>query len=238
MSADLAHLDAATLVVTILGAPYKCPPAPYEAAFLVDEHLRGRGVRDAIEMVVTTPQLMSLPAAGSDISQFVADALKDRDIELRTGQSVQAIDVGTRTVSFADGGQLEYALLLAVPRAVPPQVVADSPLAGEGGWIQPDRETLRTSFDRVYAVGDCTAPPPPKAGIFAEAMGRVATRNIATEIDGGHGDRFDGKGYCFLEFPGQRASALEGDFFAEPPDVRMAEPDTETFARKQAFETE
>jgi sulfide:quinone oxidoreductase len=236
MRADLAHLDAGTLVVAILGAPYKCPPAPYETALLLDEHLRDRGIRDAIELVVTTPQPMTLPAAGSDISQFVADALEDRDIELCTEQSVQAIDA--RTVSFTGGGRLEYALLLAVPQAVPPQVVADSPLAGEGGWIQPDRETLLTRFERVYAAGDCTASPPPKAGIFAEAEARVAARNIAAEIDGGPGDRFDGTGYCFLEFPGQRASALEGHFFAQPPDVRLAEPDTETFARKQAFETE
>jgi sulfide:quinone oxidoreductase len=163
MRADLAHLDAGTLVVAILGAPYKCPPAPYEAAFLLDEHLRGRGVRDAIELVVTTPQPMTLPAAGSDISQFVAEALEDRGIERRTEHSVQAIDVETRTLSFAHGGRLQYALLLAVPQALPPQVVADSPLAGEGGWIQPNRETLLTRFERVYAAGDCTASPPPKA---------------------------------------------------------------------------
>ena len=159
MRADLAHLDAGTLVVTILGAPYKCPPAPYEAALLLDEHLRGRGVRDAIELVVTTPQPMTLPAAGPEISHFVAEALKDRDIELRTEQSVRAIDVDSRTVSFAADGQLEYALLLAVPQAVPPQVIVHSPLAGEGGWIQPDRETLLTRFERVYAAGDCTASP-------------------------------------------------------------------------------
>ena len=238
MRADLAHLDAGTLVVTILGAPYKCPPAHYEAALLLDEHLRGRGVRDAIELVVTTLQPMTLPAAGPEISHFVAEALKDRNIELRTEQSVRAIDVDSRTVSFAADGRLEYSLLLAVPQAVPPQVIAHSPLAGEGGWIQPDRETLLTRFERVYAAGDCTASPPPKAGIFAEAEARVAARNIAAEIDGGPGDRFDGTGYCFLEFPGQRASTLEGHFFAQPPEVRLAEPDTETFARKQAFETE
>src|SRR5215218_6833738 len=104
MRADLAHLDAGKLVVAVLGAPYKCPPAPYEAALLLDDHLRARGVRDAIELVVTTPQPMTLPAAGPKISQFVADALKDRGIELRTEQSVQAIDADTRTVSFADGG--------------------------------------------------------------------------------------------------------------------------------------
>jgi sulfide:quinone oxidoreductase len=238
MRADLADLDAGTLAVAILGAPYKCPPAPYEAALLLDEHLRGRDVRDAIELVVSTPQPMTLPAAGPEISHFVAEALKDRDIELRTEQSVQAIDVDSRTVSFAGDRQLEYALLLAVPQAVPPQVVVDSPLAGEGGWIQPDRETLHTRFERVYAAGDCTASPPPKAGIFAEAGARVAARNIAAEIDGGPGDRFDGTGYCFLEFPGRRASTLEGHFFAQPPEVRLAEPDAETFARKQAFETE
>jgi sulfide:quinone oxidoreductase len=238
MRADLAHLDAGTLALAILGAPYKCPPAPYEAALLLDEHLRGRGVRNAIELVVTTPQPMTLPAAGPEISHFVAEALKDRDIELRTEQRVQAIDVDSHTVSFAGTAQLEYALLLAVPQAVPPQVIVDSPLAGEGGWIQPDRETLLTSFERVYAAGDCTASPPPKAGIFAEAEARVAARNIAAEIDGGVGDRFDGTGYCFLEFPGQRASALEGHFFAQPPEVRLAKPDAETFARKQAFETD
>ena len=239
MRADLAHFDSGTLVLAILGAPYKCPPAPYEAAFLLDEHLRGRGVRDAIELVVTTPQPMTLPAAGPEVSQFVADTLEDQGIELRTEQSVQAIDVDTRTVSFADGGQLQYTLLLEVPQAVPPQVVADSALTGEGGgWIQPDRETLLTRFERVYAAGDCTASPPPKAGIFAEAEARVAARNIASEIDGGPGDRFDGTGYCFLEFPGQRASALEGHFFAQPPEVHLAEPDTETFVRKQAFESE
>src|SRR5215207_993093 len=236
MRANLARLDAGTLVVTVLGAPYKCPPAPYEAAFLLDEHLRGRGVREAIELVVTTPQPMTLPAAGPQVSQFVADTLEDQGIELRTEQSVQAIDVDTRKVSFADGGQLQYTLLLEVPQAVPPQVVADSALAGEGGgWIQPDRETLLTRFERVYAAGDCTASPPPKAGIFAEAEARVAARNIASEIDGGPGDRFDGTGYCFLEFPGQRASALEGHFFAQPPEVHLAEPNTETFVRKQAF---
>lgn len=239
MRTDLARLDSGTLVVPVLGTPYKCPPAPYEAAFLLDDYLRGRGVRDQVQLLVTTPQPMTMPGAGSEVSTFVADALTDRGIQLRTEQSVQTIDPDARTVLFADGDRLPYTLLLAVPQAVAPQVVADSPLAGEGGWIHPDRETRRTDFDRVYAVGDCTASPPPKAGIFAEGMARVAARNIAAEVDGGQGDRFDGTGYCFLEFPEQRAATLEGNFFAEPkPDVRMAEPDTDTFTRKHAFEAE
>lgn len=50
---------------------------------------------------------------------------------------------------------------------------------------------------------------------------------------------YDGAGYCFLEFDGRRAAALEGEFFAQPkPRLRMAEPDADTYARKEAFEAE
>src|SRR5215208_2757492 len=88
---------------SLLGAPYNCPPAPYETAFLLDEYLRGRGVRYAIELVVSTPLPMTLPAAGPGNSQFVAEALKDWVIELLTGQRIQAIDVDTR-IEYSTGG--------------------------------------------------------------------------------------------------------------------------------------
>ena len=56
--------------------------------------------------------------------------------------------------------------------------------------------------------------------------------------DGGTATPYDGAGYCFSEFNGRRAAALEGQFFAKPkPILRMVEPDTETYARK-AFEAE
>lgn len=244
MRADLARIDSGTLAIPILGVPYKCPPAPYEAAFLVDEYLRAAGVRDDVHMVVTTPQPATLPVAGPSASQLVAETLAQRGIELRTDHEVQRIDSPARTVRFADHDPLEYALLLAVPQATAPAVIADSPLAGKGGWIWPDRHTLQTAFDGVYAAGDCTMLPTatnvvPKAGVFAEGTARVAARNIAAVITGSDPVRYDGSGYCFLEFPDRRAAALEGDFFADPkPQVRLAEPDTDTFERKQAFESE
>jgi sulfide:quinone oxidoreductase len=92
---------------SLLGAPYNCPPAPYETAFLLDEYLRGRGVRYAIELVVSTPLPMTLPAAGPGNSQFVAEALKDWVIELLTGQRIQAIDVDTR-IEYSTGGEEEW----------------------------------------------------------------------------------------------------------------------------------
>jgi len=240
MRAELERLQRGRVIVAVLGAPYMCPPAPYETAFLVEEHLRRHGVRENVEVVVSTPMSSPLPMAGREVERIVADGLAGQGIELRTGQEVAEIDTHAKVASFADGASLEYDLLLGVPPAVPPAVISDSPLAGEDGWVWPDPETGRTAFERVYAVGDCTSVENlPKAGVFAEALGRVAAANVAAEIDGAPGARYDGAGYCFLEFNGRRAAALQGEFFAKPkPKLWMAQPDTETFARKQAFEAE
>ena len=117
-------------------------------------------------------------------------------------------------------------------------------LAGDSGFIEPDPRTLRTGFDRVYAVGDCTHIPNaigalPKAGVFAAAEGTAAATNIAADLLGTAEARFDGHGYCFLELPGERVAFVQGDFLAEPrPDVTLTEADHEQFLRKQAYERE
>ncbi|HEY8637139.1 MAG TPA: FAD/NAD(P)-binding oxidoreductase, partial [Candidatus Limnocylindrales bacterium] len=50
------------LAIGIFGVPYPCPPAPFELAMLVDERLRARGIRGAIE--VFSPLPLSLPILG------------------------------------------------------------------------------------------------------------------------------------------------------------------------------
>lgn len=198
MREALGRLGTGRVVIPVLGGPYKCPPAPYEAAFLIDEYLRARGVREQVGVVVTTMLPATLPLAGADVSDMVAEALGDRGIELRTEHVVEGIDCDARRLSFAGGSTLDYTLALAVPQAVPPAVVADSPLAGEDDWIWPDRYSGRTSFDGVYAVGDCTAMETlPKAGVFAEAMGVVAAKNIIADITGKVSSRYDGAGLLF-----------------------------------------
>src|SRR4029078_31286 len=41
----VADFSTGTAIVGVCGTPFKCPPAPSEAALLLDELLRGRGVR-------------------------------------------------------------------------------------------------------------------------------------------------------------------------------------------------
>lgn len=237
----LADLDHGTIAVSILGAPYLCPPAPFEAALVIDEWLRARGRRNNIDIVVSTPQPITLPVAGPDASHFLAERLSERDVTVLTEHKVDTIS-SDGTVRFANGKLLHADVRLGVPAAAPPRVV--QPLADDSGWIRPDRETFATSTARVYAVGDCTVVPTasaqlPKAGVFAEAEGKVAAINLAADIHGGDRATFDGRGYCFLELPGRTVARVEGNFYAEPqPDVAMSPPDEASFAAKQQWEAD
>lgn len=239
---DLESAKEGRVVVSILGAPFKCPPAPFEAALIVDELARRRGVRDDLDVVLSTPQPMTLPVAGKDASQYVAQHLADRGVELLTEHKVTEVDGDSHRVRFENGSELEYTVLLGVPASAPPPVVRQSPLAAASGWIEPDKRTLQTHFDSVYAVGDCTAIPTakgmlPKAGVFAASEGLVAANNIAAELSGGEHSELYGDGFCFLELPGRRVAYVEGDFFAEPaPDLHITDASEELFRRKQEYE--
>jgi sulfide:quinone oxidoreductase len=242
--ADLAALAEGRLLVSILGAPYLCPPAPFEAALLVHEQLQRRGLSDRVEVVVTTPQPLTLPVAGPDASGFLADRLGERGITVLTEHVVESVDHEAGTTRFGNGVSLDWQLMLAVPAAAPPPVLANSTLAGPSGWVQPDRRSFATSAERVYAVGDCTMIPTanaqlPKAGVFAEAQGVIAGANLAADLYGGDRASFDGHGFCFLELPGRKVAMVSGDFYAEPrPNVRLTPGDEASFAKKQQWEQE
>src|SRR5438477_5090563 len=51
----LPKFSSGRVIVGICGAPYKCPPAPSEAALLLHDHLVARHVRDACEITLVTP---------------------------------------------------------------------------------------------------------------------------------------------------------------------------------------
>jgi sulfide:quinone oxidoreductase len=239
MREALATFHGGRIVVAILGVPYKCPPAPFEATFLIDQHLRERGIRDRTELEVVTVQPSPLPVAGPEASARVAKSLNERNVTLHADAKEPVVDAAAGEVRWA-GGSLSFDLLFGVPQHVPPPVLVES----AGGWLRPDASTLATEHERVYAVGDCTAIPNavgeiPKAGVFAEAEGRIVADRIAAEIGGGDSPTFDGHGYCFLEFAQGKAAKVEGDFFASPrPDVTLQEPDEATFAEKEAFVTD
>ncbi len=239
----LAQIERGRIGLVIAGVPYSCPPAPYECAMLIDDHLRERGVREAVEVTIVTLQPMLLPNAGRAGSKWLAERLESKGIGFEVGRRIERFEPG-RAV-FADG-VLEADLWIVVPPHRAPAVVRESGLTEEGEWIQVDRRTMETGFQHVYAVGDVTqiklanGLPLPKAGLIAELQGQAVAASIAAEV----GNRqltagFDGHGYCYLEMGKLEATMIEGYFYAEPePEVRIGEISGHTRDDKHRFEAE
>lgn len=240
----LGQFNGGRIVIVIAGGPYKCPPAPFECAMLLEEHMRDRGLRERTEIAVITFQPILLPNAGKEGSAWLAEQLSSRGIGFQTGCKVERVEAG-RAV-FVGGETVPADVLIGVPPHRPPAVVGGSGLTGDGDWIVVDAATLRTRYERVFAIGDVTqiklanGLPLPKAGLIAELEGTHVAAAIAADCAAGASPAdFDGRGYCFVEMGKSLATRLEGEFFARPePRVRVLEASELHAAEKRRFEAD
>ena len=237
----LSEFRGGRLSIGIFGAPYKCPPAPYEMALLINDSLMSRGIKASME--VFTPQPMSLPILGQTGCDLIESRLADKGITFLPNHKATAVEVGE--VVFADKRR-PFDLLLGVPPHRPPAVVRESGLVDGSGWVSVNPRTLETQFPGVYAIGDvvqislANGKPLPKAGVFAEAMGETVADRIAAVFSGQEPKvTFKGEGGCYLEVGGGKAMMVQGSFLAEPgPEVTLTEATAGYLEEKRSFETQ
>lgn len=226
------------VLISVLGEPFKCPPAPCEGAMLLHQYFSDRGVRDNIEITVTSPWGRPIPPS-PDGSKAILDRFAEYGVTFMKETLVTGIDPTTKRARLSDGGTLPYDLFLGIPRHRAPAVVTESALA-EGGWIPVGRGTLLTKFPNVYAVGDCTSVGTPKAGVFAENASKVVAAEILASISGGTGPApYGGTGTCYVEFGDHNVARLDADFFGGPsPVAPLTAPSAQTAQEKKDFATD
>jgi len=233
----LADFDGGRVLVSVLGQPFKCPPAPFEGSFLLHEHFTQRGIRDSVRMSTTFPMQRPVPVTDA-VAQLFRDGLAERGIEELPGSVVTGIDPATRTAQLASGETLSYDLFIGIPVHRAPDVLAASGLTVDG-WVPVDQANLRTRFPGVYALGDvCTGPRTvPKAGIFAESAALVVAADIAAAISGAEPPApYEGSGICYAEFGAGLVSKVEINFLGrEGPQAQRFEPSLEYALEKEEF---
>ncbi len=231
----LRRFTGNSVAMVVASMPYKCPGAPLEGAMLIADFLSRQAQSGKTKVSLYTPEPQPMPVAGPDLGKAAVDMLSARGIEYFPGSRLQSVDPASRRIAFDGKGEVDYDLLVAIPPHRCPQVVAQSGLTRETGWIPVDRGTLRTNVENIYAIGDVTSIPLPgrwnpeapmslpKAGVFAHTQGLVAAHRIVGEITGeSTAEVFCGDGYCMLEAGEDLAGFAYGNFFAEPsPQVKL-----------------
>jgi sulfide:quinone oxidoreductase len=238
----IKKMKSGNIAISIMGMPYKCPPAPFEASLLIDSMLRDDGVRDSIQIHFYSPAPITLPAAGPEISKKILSLISSENIIFHDSCKIKSIE---KNKLIFQNGEAYFDLLLAVPPHVAPKVIYESGLAKEGGFIPINRD-CKTPFENVYAVGDVTTltvidtMTVPKAGVFAEGEAITVAQNIISHIQNKNElPLFDGKGGCFIESGRDTASIIEVDMFSESkPITKLTESTSKHLDEKLQFEKE
>ncbi|MGZ4316652.1 MAG: NAD(P)/FAD-dependent oxidoreductase [Gaiellaceae bacterium] len=222
-------------IVGVCGAPFKCPPAPSEAALLLHDYLSARGVRDACEISFVIPFGIPIPPS-PDTSRALLAAFAERDIEFVPERRVSSLDPERHLAVLDDGSELPYDLFLGVPKHRAPDVVLASGMA-EDGYVPVNPKTLETRFPGVYAVGDVATIGVPKAGVFSEGAARVVGASLIARLqDGEEPGAYNGLGSCYVEFGEGRVGRVDVDFFSGPkPTGTFQEPSVALVAEKEHF---
>ncbi|HJW74708.1 MAG TPA: FAD-dependent oxidoreductase [Thermoleophilia bacterium] len=222
-------------IVGVCGAPFKCPPAPSEAALLLHDYLTARGVRGDCEISLVMPFGTPVPPS-PDTSQALLAAFEERDITFVPGRRVTSLDTGRRVAVLDDGHEMPYELFLGVPRHRAPDVVLASGMA-EDGYVPVKSATLETRFPGVYALGDVATVGVPKAGVFAEGAARVVAASLIASLGRGEPPgAYDGLGSCYVEFGAGRVGRVDVDFLSGPkPTGTFQGPSVALVAEKEHF---
>jgi sulfide:quinone oxidoreductase len=86
------------VAIAVSSLPYKCPPAPFEAAMVMDWAFKQRGVRNNVEIHVYTPEPVPLPVAGPEAGVFASSGGET------VGHNIAAAVNGGETVRFPGVG--------------------------------------------------------------------------------------------------------------------------------------
>lgn len=179
----LSSFRGGRVVVGVPLGPYRCPPAPYEAQWMLDGYFRERGIRDRVQIEYFTRDAEPTGEAHDPVVWMDAES-KRRNIKQNYEFVVRSIDPEKKVVRGLYNCDLSYDLLVMVPPHRPAQVLLDCGLADAETGIRVDYDTLQTKWDNVYAIGDCADMPASKAGGIAHQEADTLAHNLTVEITG------------------------------------------------------
>lgn len=181
--------------------PIKCAGAPQKAMYLSCDHWNRNGVLDDIEVEFRNAGgvLFGVP----DYVPALMGYVEKYAIGLNLGQNLVAVDGPGQTATFkTEDGEVTtgFDMLHVVPPQVAPQFLADSPLAGETGFVDVDQNTLQhVRYPNVFGLGDAGSMPNAKTAAAARKQAPVVAVNALQQLDGkGPKAGYDGYGSCPL----------------------------------------
>lgn len=230
-----------TAIFTMPGTPVKCGGAPQKVMYMADDRFKSRsgvGVNTKVMFCTATAGIFSVPAYAATLRQVVARRGIDARfrwnlVEVRGEEKVAVFEV-TPEEGEPHRQELHFDMLHAVPPMTAPEVVANSPLAGEGpgGWAAADQQTLQhPGWPNVFCLGDVAKLPTSKTAGAVRGEAPIAAANLIAQLEGrpltAH---YDGYTVCPLITGYNRTLMAEFNYENKPVSSFLVDPTKERWS--------
>ncbi len=222
-------------VFTCAPMPIKCPGAPQKIAYLADDVFKKKRLNAKVIYATATPGIFGIPAYAAPLREVV----KRKGIDARYSHVLTAVRPERKEAVFkiTEGEAtreevIPYDLLHVTPPMAAPDVVAQSALANEAGFVEVDKFTLQhTRFPNVFSMGDVSGMPNSKTAAAVRGQAPVLTANLLAFLDSKALEAaYDGYSCCPLITGYGKTIMAEFNYNAEPTPSFPLDPTKERWS--------
>ncbi len=180
----LAMSDGGTVVMSVPGNPYRCPPGPYERACMIAHFLKTRKPKSKLiifDAKKTFSKQGVFEEAFAEYYKGIVELNLTNEID---DYSVVKVDAGTGEVTTKSGRKERAAVANIIP-AQKAGSIAEKAGCTEGDWcpVNPENFTSAKVKD-VYVVGDAAiAAEMPKSAFAASSHGNFVAADIVADLN-------------------------------------------------------
>jgi sulfide:quinone oxidoreductase len=208
--------EGGRLVLAISEMPIKCPVAPLEFVFLADHHFTEIGIRDKVDISFVTP----LPGAFTKprTSKLLGDLMIEKNIRVVPEFYIEHIDNDEQKIISYDQKEVPFDVLAIIPVNMGSDVIIQSGMGDDLGFVPTDKYTLRSSqYENIFVLGDASNIPASKAGSVVHFASDVLYENFLSAIEGRPlKAKFDGHANCYIETGFGKGSIIDFNYDTEP----------------------
>ncbi len=159
--------------------------------YMADDHFKskgGVGVNTKVIFCSAKTQIFGVPAYRKTLEEVIAR----RGIITKFQHNLKEIKADTKEAVFdiiTDNGvkeiSIHYDMIHVTPPMSSPDLIKQSPLANDQGWIDVNQYTLQHNrYPNVYGLGDASSVPTSKTAAAARKQTPVLVQNLLSDMNG------------------------------------------------------
>ncbi len=204
------------LVLNIADMPIKCPVAPLEFVMFADAFFIERGMRDKVNITYVTP--LSGAFTKPRTSKVMGELLQEKNIKIVTDFYISEVNNEEKKIVDYNGIEIPFDCLVSVPVHMGDEVIINSGLGDDMGFVKTDKFTLQSvQYANIFVLGDASNIPTSKAGSVVHFAADVVFENMLCAIEGRPNTAaFDGHSNCYIETGHGKGALIDFNYDTEP----------------------